>query len=70
MPDSDEAAWLRENWNRDGLGQFDRRWIAVLGREVVASAESLDDLYRQTADASACGREPLVAFVVLGPLQS
>lgn len=69
MPDSEEAAWLRENWNADRLGRYEGVWIAVRGREVVASGPDLEALNRSVDALPISDPEPLNAFVVLGPLQ-
>ena len=66
MPESDDAAWLREHWNREVLGQYDGKWIAVLRSEIRASGSSVEEVLSKASDA---GEAPLFAFVVLGPLQ-
>ena len=59
-----EASWLRENWNRERLGQYDKRWIAVKSNQVIASNTLLETLLSDTIE-----QNPLYAFVYLGPIQ-
>lgn len=46
MPESIEAAWLRERWRTDPslASDFDGRWIAVRGTEIVGANERLATL--------------------------
>ncbi|HEX3158244.1 MAG TPA: hypothetical protein VHQ45_06980 [Gemmatimonadaceae bacterium] len=48
MPESIEAAWLREQWraNPSLINDFDGRWIAVRGTEIVGAHERLAALIR------------------------
>jgi hypothetical protein len=64
QPPSAEATWLRQNWNRDAIGQHEQKWIAVKEQQVIASARNLDELLRATI-----AQNPLYAFVYFGPLQ-
>jgi hypothetical protein len=61
---SEEALWLRENFNDEALGRYRDMWIAVKGRGVAAASPDLDDLLAETI-----GMDPLYAFVALDPLQ-
>ena len=69
MPESTEAQWLRRNWNREKLGNYDKSWIAVLGNEVIAYSFSLAQVVRSIQAAQGENAKPLYAFVVLGRLQ-
>jgi hypothetical protein len=61
---SQEANWLRENWNMETLGQYKGQWIAVLSDQIIEHSSSLDEILSQTI-----GRNPLYAFVYFEPLQ-
>ena len=61
---SEEAIWLRDNWNPDMLGRFENLWIAVKGQDVIGASDDLDQLMDRTMDAG-----PLYAFVHFGVLQ-
>lgn len=67
--ESPESVWLRANWNEERLGAYDRMWIAVKQLpdstvDVIGAHAFQDELIASTAD-----RNPLYAYVLLGPLQ-
>jgi hypothetical protein len=59
-----ESEWLRAHWNQEALGRYDRQWIAVAGPGIIDSSTELEALLQRNAD-----KQPLYAFVHLGPLQ-
>src|SRR5438128_218244 len=66
QPATPEAIWLRQNWNRQVLGRFDRQWIAVKhdgSVSVISSSSDFGELLNETIS-----KNPLYAFVYFGRL--
>jgi hypothetical protein len=61
---SPEATWLRANWNRDRLGQYEKLWIAVKDTAIIYSSPNLETILSETIQ-----RDPLYAYVYFDPLQ-
>ena len=61
---SQEADWLRANWDPAVLGRYEGEWIAVLGSEVIGADAELDTLLDRTARYV-----PLYAYVTFEPRQ-
>jgi Family of unknown function (DUF5678) len=61
---SPEANWLRQNWNRETLGKYEHKWIAVKNDEITSFSNNLESLLSETIK-----KDPLYAFVYFGPLQ-
>lgn len=71
MPETVEARWLRERWNREFLGEYQDQWIAVLGEEIVAHGEEIESVVEDAERAGLAERRPtpLYAYVYFGRMQ-
>ena len=70
MSESEEAKWLRFNWNEEHLGQYQNNWIAVRGQDVIANSDNFKGLiYESRIQELEAGEKPLYAFVYFGELQ-
>jgi hypothetical protein len=69
MSESIEAEWLRLHWSEEYLGRYRSNWVAVRGREVIASGENLEDVMDKVNAVGYTEEKPLYAFVYFGELQ-
>jgi hypothetical protein len=63
--ESIEARFLRENWSSQWLRNYNGKWIAVRGEEIVAASTSFEGVAYRFDGAEP---RPLLAFVWLDPM--
>ena len=69
MEESEEMHWLKAHWNREFLGDYTNKWIAVFRNEIIAYGEDIPTINESIPNLGDDHLTPLFAYIYFGRIQ-